>query len=158
MVCDEEYGPIFRGIARRLFSGKTNADMIREREMQEEWVASLSDDEDNDDDDDDNDEDEDDEDITPRKKRDMQLKLKKRADDQAAAVAAGKSITPWFAKGAFETKVPNDLRFARVWKEYKEYLAGCPTLPMRGPAKWDLTTWTAAEKKPFQFGEGSDFD
>ncbi len=88
----------------------------------------------------------------------MQQKLKKRAEDQAATVAAGKPIVSWFAKGAIETKVPNDLRFARVWKEYKEYLAGCPTLPMKGPAKWDLTTWTAAEKKRFQFGEGSDFD
>ncbi|KJA29910.1 hypothetical protein HYPSUDRAFT_174886 [Hypholoma sublateritium FD-334 SS-4] len=141
MVCDQEYGPIFRGIARRLFAGKTNADMIRDREMQEEWVASLSDDEDNDndEDDDDEDEDEDNEDIIPRKKKDMQLKLQKRADDQAAAV-------------------PNELRFARVWKDYKEYLAGCPTLPLRGPPKWDLTTWTAAEKKPFQFGDGSDFN
>lgn len=147
-MCSTRYEPVLKGIARRLFVGKTEADFIREREMAEEWVRGLRDNSD----DDDEDEDEDDEDEgEPRGKKGMEKALKKIADKHAAAKAAGMPFRPWFVEGEIIANVPNDIKFARAWKEYKDYLAGCPRVPMRGPPKWDLTTWTATEKEPFQF-------
>jgi hypothetical protein len=45
---------------------------------------------------------------------------------------------------------------SRVWKEYKEHLATIPKGPMRGPGTWDISKWTAAQKKEFQFEFMSD--
>ena len=45
----------------------------------------------------------------------------------------------------------DDYAMSRVWKEYKEYLANTPTMPLRGPMNWDISEWTEEEKKEFSF-------
>ncbi|KAF9478169.1 hypothetical protein BDN70DRAFT_65393 [Pholiota conissans] len=130
-----KYAPLFIGMARRLFSEKTEADFARERDMLTEFARTMRDEED---------------------KKDLESSVKKMAEDRRKALAAGEPLQPWFTKGVGETKIPNELKFARVWKEYKEYQAEVPKQPLMGPPKWDLSTWTDAEKHPYLFSTMDD--
>ncbi|KAI5119393.1 hypothetical protein M0805_005936 [Coniferiporia weirii] len=40
-----------------------------------------------------------------------------------------------------------NLKITPVWKEYKSKLMGAQRVPQRGPPTWDLTKWSAADKK-----------
>lgn len=136
-VCSKKYCPLFVGMARRLFTGKTEADFACERDMLREWSRRMDDEDD---------------------RKDVEEELDRMAEERSKAVAAGKPIKPWFDEGAVGTNISNELKFARVWKDYREYLTGVPKQPLMGPPKWDITTWTDAEKKPYHFGEEEDSD
>ncbi|KAF8969504.1 hypothetical protein BDZ97DRAFT_1653923, partial [Flammula alnicola] len=129
--CDSMYGPLCKGIARRLFQGKTEDDFALELEQLQEWANGLDADE----------------------KKEVRAKIKKIADERAAAAASGKTIKPWYAQGKVydEDDEDDDFKLSRVWKDYKEYLSGVPRMPLRGPAKWDISKWTAAERRLFEF-------
>jgi hypothetical protein len=64
----------------------------------------------------------------------------------------------WYAggKSSDEQDKNPDFVLSRVWKEYKEHLATIPKGPMRGPGTWDISKWTTAQKKEFQFEFMSD--
>ena len=46
-----------------------------------------------------------------------------------------------------------NLVLSRIWKDYKDYLRGVPSCPMKGPREWDISRWTYEEKTPFLFSE-----
>lgn len=69
---------------------------------------------------------------------------------------------PWFADARASDADLKDssLRVPSIWKQYRRIWSESPHFPLRGPKKWDLTTWTAAEKRKFSFdtmNEDDDF-
>ncbi|KIM46333.1 hypothetical protein M413DRAFT_36146, partial [Hebeloma cylindrosporum] len=120
------YGLLCKAIARRIFSDKSEEELNLEISQMEEWVDGLDDEE--------------------KEEASAELKaLKKKRE--------APEFKPWYNKGKVcdeKTKNP-DFTLSRVWKEYKDYISGAPSLPMRGPAKWDISKWTAAERRPFEF-------
>lgn len=125
-----DYHVVCKGIGKRLFGNKSDAQRALEKKRVQEWIATL-DKEDRDSEEDDENEDEDEE-----------------------------EEGPWYAGNADEELDDDDFKLWRTWKEYKEYLADSPNKPLRGPPKWDLTKWTQAEKAPFLFdnqGDGMSF-
>jgi hypothetical protein len=42
-----------------------------------------------------------------------------------------------------------EVKLTPAWKEYKGYLRGVPTRPLRGPPNWDISKWSDAQKAPF---------
>lgn len=71
----------------------------------------------------------------------VRAQMKEEEEEEAA---------PWY-EGGNEDDIDEDYAITRVWKEYKEHLASCPTKPLRGPAKWDISKWSTAEKRQFSF-------
>jgi len=59
----------------------------------------------------------------------------------------------WFAGGK---DVSSSMGLTRIWKEYKQYLAKVTKGPMRGPGNWDISTWSANDKKEFAFGDSDE--
>lgn len=104
---------VCKGIGKKLFENKSDAQKALEKRMVQEWVATLDEVDDGDD-----------------------------VDDEEGRA-------PWYAGNADAELDDDDFILWRTWKEYKEYLAGIPNKPLRGPPKWDLTKWTQAEKAPF---------
>jgi len=131
--CSSHYAKLARAIARRLFKDKTEADLALEKARLNEWVESFED----------------------KKERDeikADLKEKEEEDDDG-------SEKSWFKKGKIcdEDEKDPDWVLSRVWKEYKSHLSSVPSGPMRGPGSWDINKWSAAQKKPFEFGnDGSE--
>lgn len=125
--CDSDYAKLARAIARRLFKDKTEADLALEKARLNEWVESVEDKEEKD-------------------EIEAELKEKEEEDDDGS----GK---PWFKKGKIcdEDEKDPDWVLTRVWKEYKSHLSSVPSGPMRGPGSWDISKWSAAQKKPFEF-------
>ena len=120
---DADYASVARGIARRLFKDKTDADFALEQKQRESWLATITDEEDR-------------EELT----------------SIIQEMAKEKGEKPWYMKGSVcsEDKRISSLSLTPVWKEYKTYLSGVPEGPMRGPS-WDIRHWSDAEKRPFQF-------
>jgi hypothetical protein len=114
---------VARGIARRLFKDKTDADFALEQKQREEWLETITDEED-----------------------------RKKLTSIIQDIAKERREKPWYMKGdvCSEDKRISSLSLTPVWKEYRTYLAGVPEGPMRGPS-WDIRDWSDAEKRPFQF-------
>ncbi|RXW21964.1 hypothetical protein EST38_g3917 [Candolleomyces aberdarensis] len=127
---DADYAMVARGIARRLFKDKTEADFALEQKQREEWLATITDEEDRNE-------------LTPI--------IQDMAKENGVA-------EPWYMKGDVlsEDKRISSLSLTPVWKEYKSHLADVPEGPMKGPS-WDIRNWSDADKRPFQFNfMGSD--
>ncbi|KIK67821.1 hypothetical protein GYMLUDRAFT_54564 [Collybiopsis luxurians FD-317 M1] len=58
----------------------------------------------------------------------------------------------WFSKADLDDENLKDPDFtlSRTWKDYKDYIRGGPLGPFRGPS-WDISSWSADEKRPFLF-------
>lgn len=127
------YAPLCNAIARRVFSDKSENEFALEISQMKEWINGLDDED----------------------KEEASADLKALEKERKAP-----AFKPWYNKGKVcDEKVKNpDFTLSRVWKEYKDYISEVPTLPMRGPAKWDISKWTTAERKPFEFGAMDDED
>lgn len=81
------------------------------------------------------------------------------AEEKAAADEHGETSQPWYItnKVCQENYEAPPFKLSRVWKEYKEYLKGCPRYPVLGPAEWDLSKWTSEDKRPFEFDGMDDY-
>ncbi|KDR83899.1 hypothetical protein GALMADRAFT_86570 [Galerina marginata CBS 339.88] len=133
---DCQYGLPCKAIARRVFQDKSEAEMSLDITRLNEWAIGLEADE----------------------KEKAKAQIEKMIEEKAAAAARGKRVKPWYAKGDVcdENDSDPDFKLSRVWKDYKECLSGVPRLPMRGPPKWDLSKWSAAERRAFEFGAMDD--
>jgi len=124
MGCDSPYYVVCKGIGKRLFGDKSDESVALEKARVEEWVAGLD------------------------KEEQKAVRAGMREDEEEAA--EGRVNKPWYAGGDEDDKDP-DYALSRVWKEYKDYLVGCPTVPVRGPIEWDISKWSPAERKDFSF-------
>ena len=133
MCGGSSYGRLCNAIARRVFSDKSEKEFALEIGQMKEWIDGLDDEE----------------------KEEVSADLKALEKKRKAP-----EFKPWYNKGKVcDEKVKDpDFTLSRVWKEYKEYISGAPSLPMRGPAKWDISKWTAAERRPFEFSQMDDED
>lgn len=59
----------------------------------------------------------------------------------------------WYAGGK---DVSSSMDLPHIWVEYKNYLAKVPKGPMRGPGTWDISAWSASDKKEFAFGDSEE--
>lgn len=126
-----DYDEFCRAVARRLFTSKSQADYDLEIKRLNKWADGLDDKE---------------------EKKISNAEIKKLEKKQAKAGAK-----PWFATGKVRDEDDRSaFPLTSVWKAYKETLSDSPRLPMRGPLEWDLTKWTAEEKRKFEFGAGSE--
>jgi len=128
MGCDSPYYIVCKGIGKRLFKDKSDETVALEKARVEEWLASLS----------------------TKEQESLRAQMKEDADAEAAE---GHIEKPWYtgARDRDEDDKDDDYAMSRVWKEYKEYLANTPTMPLRGPMNWDISEWTEEEKKEFSF-------
>ncbi|KAJ2931715.1 hypothetical protein H1R20_g5504, partial [Candolleomyces eurysporus] len=119
---DADYAMVARGIARRLFKDKTDADFALEQKQREEWLETITDEEDRNE-------------LTPI--------IQDMAKENGAE--------PWYMEGdvCSEDKKISSLSLTPIWKEYKSHLAGVPEGPMKGPS-WDIRNWSDADKRSFQ--------
>ena len=131
--CESKYKLLCKAIARRVFKNKTEADIALDASRLEEWANGLEGDE----------------------KKEIKAQLKKISDERAAGST---KIKQWYKMGKVcdEDDDDDDFSYYRVWKAYKEFLSGVPTKPLRGPPKWDINKWTAAERSAFEFKTGGD--
>ncbi|RDB19905.1 hypothetical protein Hypma_012756 [Hypsizygus marmoreus] len=130
MSCEADYSAFCKAIGKKLFKDKSADDIATEKARVEEWIKSLD-------------------------KEDQALvrrRIKEKAEEDAAD--GDDNDKPWFDGGS--TTPSSNLALSRIWKEYKQYLSDCPTLPLRGPDSWDISEWTDEEKKEFMFKGGSD--
>jgi hypothetical protein len=123
MGCDSPYYKFCKAIGKRFFKDKSDEAIALEKACVEEWVTSLNE----------------------AEQEGVRASMKE--DEEAAA--EGHVEKPWYAGD--EDDKDEDYAMSRVWKEYKDYLAECPTMHLRGPMNWDISEWTAAEKKEFLF-------
>ncbi|GJE90088.1 hypothetical protein PsYK624_062110 [Phanerochaete sordida] len=81
-------------------------------------------------------------------------------DEDMEEDGVAKADRPWFGKAKAKDAdlKDNELRLPSVWKEYMAIWRRSPHLPLRGPPEWDLTKWSAAEKRPFAFATMDDED
>lgn len=130
-MCDSSYGPLCNAIARRVFKDKSKKEFALEISQMKEWINGLDDED----------------------KEEASAELKALEKERKAP-----GFKPWYTKGKIcdENLKNPDFTLSRVWKEYKEYISGAPSLPLRGPPKWDINKWTAAEKRPFEFSAMDD--
>jgi hypothetical protein len=134
--CDEmekmsgspDYGLVCKAIGRRLFKDKSDAYVAMEKARLEEWINGLE----------------------GEDRAEIEEDLKGEESEAKKE--------PWYADGksSDEQDKNQDFVLSRVWKEYKEHLATIPKGPMRGPGTWDISKWTAAQKKEFEFDGQSD--
>jgi len=134
--CDEmekmsgspDYGLVCKAIGRRLFKDKSDAYVAMEKARLEEWINGLE----------------------GEDRAEIEEDLKEEESEAKKE--------PWYADGksSDEQDKNQDFVLSRVWKEYKEHLATIPKGPMRGPGTWDISKWTAAQKKEFEFDGQSD--
>lgn len=124
-MCMGEYYKVLNGIGGRLFKDKSQETVELEKARVAEWISTLPPEEEEEKETSGGDEDQGDE---------------------------GENSVPWFeAKGADEAYSSRDFTLSRVWKEYKAYLRECPTVPLRGPPYWDISSWTDEERAEFTF-------
>jgi len=121
-VGGSDYDLVCKAIGRRLFKDKPEGDVAIETARVEEWINGL--------------------------KATEQAEL--RREMKAMQKEAKK---PWYAGGKshYEHSSNPDFVLSRMWKEYKQHLATVPKKPLRGPGNWDITKWTAAQRKTFEF-------
>lgn len=119
---------VCKAIGRRLFKDKPEEYIALEKARLEEWMKGL--------------------------KAEAQAEVR---EDIKEMEGKDKS-KPWYAGGKSSDEQDKDRDFvlSRVWKQYREYLATVPKTPMRGPRSWDISKWTAAQKKEFEFAGMSD--
>lgn len=130
-AADAKYQIVLRGIGKRLFADKSSEDLAREKAMVEEWISTLS------------------------KKDQKDVREQMEEEEEEEDPDAG----PWFdEEKANEDFEHSGFKLAKVWKDYTAYLKKVPAVPLRGPPKWDLTKWTAAEKASFQMDDDMDDD
>lgn len=134
IACPSNYPLVCKAIGKRLFKDKSNEDREVEQARVEEWIETLDEDD----------------------RQRVQKRLREVSKDEADAAANGFVPSPWFhgAKERDEDDRDPDYVLSRIWKEYKEYLSSVPTMPMRGPADWDISKWATEEKKEFEFDAG----
>ncbi|TFY70326.1 hypothetical protein EVG20_g2688 [Dentipellis fragilis] len=129
------YGVVAKGYGKKLFGERTAEEHKRIKEAQdkayERYVGSLSDAQR-----------EERGDLTPEERKAM-LSAQDDEDEE-------KDEGVWFdGASADDVNTKDDsFKITPVWKAYKECIASFPDGPMRGPC-WDLTEWSAAEKKQF---------
>jgi hypothetical protein len=123
-----DYDLVCKAIGRRLFKNKSEEYIALEKARLEEWMKGLK----------------------AEVQAEVKEAIKETEKDQKKKL--------WYAGGnsSDEHDKDRDLVLSRVWKEYREYLATVPRAPMRGPGSWDITKWTAAQKKEFEFAGMSD--
>lgn len=121
LSCDSDYDLVCQAIAWRLFRDKSAEDVAFETARIAEWLNSLS----------------------PTQRKQMERDVDD--DDEAKGF--------WFEKGKKHDENMKDKAFtvSRTWKEYRDHLKSCPTLPLRGHPSWDLSKWPASAKQPFLF-------
>ncbi|KAL0949293.1 hypothetical protein HGRIS_009371 [Hohenbuehelia grisea] len=125
--CKSDYDKVCQAIGKRLFADKKGGDIALEEARVAEWKKSLSEE--------------------ARK----DLEAQENDDDEEES-------EPWFSGiGDYsEDAKSSDFELARVWKKYKTCVSDSPNVPLRGPPKWDLSSWTASDKKPFLFSTRQD--
>lgn len=129
--CPCDYGAVCKAIGNRLFGGTEAENKALAQARLQEWTNTLD----------------------PTSQNLVRRRLKEITDEEAEAIAEGKSKEPWFAGAneGDEDEANPDFVLSRVWKEYKQYLAGSPSMPLRGPPNWDISSWTAEQKRLFEF-------
>lgn len=128
----QDYGYFCKAVARRVFESKTDVDFALEVKQLNEWLNST--------------------DVDEEDKAEMQKEIEAISNDEP-------KNKRWYAEGKIVDETDKSIRkLSSVWKEYKECLGESPRLPMRGPAKWDLTKWSAAQRRQFEFGAMNDDD
>lgn len=135
LSCDHDYFLVCKAIGERLFKDKTNRGLALDEARLQEWANGLDD-----------------------NSRDLvRKKLKEIAKKKERAPVDGKQEKPWYVGAGEDDEDKKDPDFAlpRVWKEYKKYLSGVPSKPLRGPENWDISKWTTAQRKEFEFDVGS---
>jgi hypothetical protein len=122
------YDLVCKAIGRRLFKDKSEDYIAMEKARMEEWIKGLN----------------------PEEQTEVRQGIEE--------IEKEEKKKPWYfgGKSSDEQDKDRDFVLSRVWKEYKEYLATVPRVPMRGPGSWDISRWTAAQKKPFEFAGMSD--
>jgi len=133
-MCESSsYGLLCNAIARRVFKDKSKEEFTLEITQMKEWIDGRDEED----------------------KEEASAELKALEEERKSP-----EFKPWYRKGKVcnEKDKNPDFTLSRVWKEYKEYISGVPSLPMRGPAKWDISKWTAAERRPFEFSAMDDED
>lgn len=122
--CETSCHLVCQAIGWRLFHAKSPETIALEKKQVQEWLNSLD--------------------------EEMQAEVKEMMEQDKED-----DLTPWYQSGKDENENERyeDLAMVRVWKDYKDYLRECPTLPFRGPGEWDLTKWSHEEKRPFLFSE-----
>lgn len=150
MFSDSTYHLTTKAIGLRLFAKKSDALIELEKKRAEAWVQSLD---------------------LPKERRlaremmglpQQEGEVVAEADDEDEDEDEEEEDDdkPWWhgAKPLHEDYDDKDYKLTRAWKEYKEYLQGVPTKPMKGPPQWDLTKWSAAQKAQFSLSRGMDDD
>ncbi|KDQ64402.1 hypothetical protein JAAARDRAFT_683621 [Jaapia argillacea MUCL 33604] len=126
MSCDSPYYFVCKGIGKRLFKGKSDEVKALEESRLEEWIQSLD----------------------AKNQKAVREAIKEDEEEDAELAAEGKPTKTWYS-GKADEEDDDDYRLTRIWKEYKDYLSGVPTKPLRGPPKWDISKWSQAEKAAF---------
>jgi len=128
MSSSPNYDLVCKAIGRRLFKDKSEEYVTMEKARLKEWMKGLK------------------------------AKLQAEVRDGVKGMEKEAREKPWYAggKSSDEHDKNRDFVLSRVWKEYKEYLKTVPKDPMRGPGTWDISKWTAAQKKEFEFAGMSD--
>jgi hypothetical protein len=137
-LCGGSYHRVCQAIGMRLFKKKSKQTIALEKARLEEWIAGLD-----------------------AEDQEYVLDSIKEAEEEAADLAEqGHVEQPWYtgAENYDEDEKDRNFVLSRVWKEYKEYLRSVPSLPLSGPPYWDISDWSAEERKPFEFGQLSDDD
>lgn len=127
--CNANYDKFCKAVALRLFKDKPAAADAEEvaQGRREEWFQTL-----------------------PANEREEVKARFQEADEDEDEDAEDK--TPWY-HGAKSKDENVKESLTRLWKEYRDHVRNSPSVPLRGPPKWDISTWTAKEKKPFLFSE-----
>ena len=125
-----DYDLVCKAIGRRLFQNKSEECVAIEKARLEEWIKGL--------------------------KTEVQAEVREGIKEMEKE----HQKKPWYAGGTSSDEQDKDRDFvlSRVWKEYKGYLATVSKGPMRGPGSWDISQWTAAQRREFAFDEMSESD
>ncbi|KAK0482064.1 hypothetical protein EDD18DRAFT_1201854 [Armillaria luteobubalina] len=120
---DAGYSGICKAVGYRLFNSKSEEQVALEKARVEEWLKGLD--------------------------KETRKRMEEEEDDEDEDEA------DWFEGGSKhdEDVKSKNLVLSRTWKDYKDYLRGVPSCPMKGPGEWDISRWTYEEKKPFLFSE-----
>jgi hypothetical protein len=122
-----KYYRVCKAIGKRLFKDKSPEDKAIEKARPEEWINSIP--------------------------ADEQKEVRKCMKEAEEDPDEDEDEEPWYegSKASDEDIRDEDFVLSRTWKTYREHLSSVPTKPLRGPANWDISKWSEAQKAPFKF-------
>ncbi|KAF8897760.1 hypothetical protein BD779DRAFT_1608275 [Infundibulicybe gibba] len=131
LSCDSNYSAVCKAIGKRLFQSTWEADCALEKAQTEEWANGLE-------------------------ERDRAL-VKRGLAEMAEEDEDEDDEEPWFAGGNLEDEDAAGFALSSAWKQYRAYLQASPNVPQCAGG-WDISKWTPAQKKEYEFDGGSDSD